>query len=163
MKNIALYAGSFDPITNGHMDVIRQSLAIADEVVVAVGVHPGKIPMFTFEERAELIVKAAKVAFKSRAKNIKVISFDNLVVKAAKREKANMLVRGLRDSTDFDYEMNMAGMNGEMAPKLQTVFLPASAGVRHITGTLVRQIAKMKGDVTSFVPDVVAKALREKV
>lgn len=163
MKNIALYAGSFDPVTNGHMDVIRQSLAIADEVIVAVGIHPGKVPMFTFEERADLIAKAAKVEFKSKAKNIKVISFDNLVIKAAKHNKANLLVRGLRDSTDFDYEMNMAGMNGEMAPKLQTVFLPASANVRHITGTLVRQIAKMNGDVTSFVPDVVAKALKDKI
>lgn len=163
MKNIALYAGSFDPITNGHMDVIRQSLSIADEVVVAVGVHPGKIPMFTFEERADLIFKASKAEFKSKARNIKVISFDDLVVKTAKREKANMLVRGIRDSTDFDYEMSMAGMNSEMAPKLQTVFLPASAGVRHITGTLVRQIAKMKGDVTSFVPQIVAEALKEKI
>lgn len=163
MKNIALYAGSFDPITNGHMDVIRQSLSIADEVVVAVGVHPGKVPMFSFEERADLITQAAKSEFKSKAKNIKVISFNDLVIKTAKRHKANMLVRGLRDSTDFDYEMNMAGMNNEMAPKLQTVFLPASASVRHITGTLVRQIAKMKGDVTSFVPPIVAEALKEKI
>ena len=81
----------------------------------------------------------------------------------AKAEKANILVRGLRDSKDFDYEMQMAGMNGEMAPSIQTVFLPASAIVRHITGTLVRQIAKMGGDVTSFVPEAVAKALEAKL
>lgn len=163
MKRIALYAGSFDPITNGHLDVIRQSLTVADEVVVAIGVHPGKVPMFSFEERSGLIIKATKAELKSKAKNIRVISFNNLVIKAAKKEKATLLVRGLRDSTDFDYEMNMAGMNGEMAPTLQTVFFPANPSTRHITGTLVRQIAKMKGDIASFVPEIVAKALRDKV
>lgn len=162
MTKIALYAGSFDPITNGHMDVIRQSLNIADEVVVAIGVHPGKTPMFTFEERAELISKAAITEFKSKAKRIRVISFNNLVVKAAKKEKATIMVRGIRDGTDLDYEMNMAGMNSDMANTLQTVFFPAKPNTRHITGTLVRQIAKMNGDVTSFVPQVVAKALKAK-
>ena len=163
MKNIALYAGSFDPITNGHMAVIRQSLAIADEVIVAVGVHPGKVPMFSFEERAALIMASVKAELKSRTDNVRVISFDNLVVDLAKAEKANILVRGLRNATDFDYEMQMAGMNGEMAPSIQTVFFPADKDVRHITGTLVRQIAKMGGNVTSFVPATVAEALKTKL
>ncbi|MFK7901525.1 MAG: pantetheine-phosphate adenylyltransferase [Nitratireductor sp.] len=162
MKKIALYAGSFDPITNGHMDVIESALNIADEVVVAIGVHPGKVPIFSFEERSDLILKASKDQFKIAAKRISVISFDNLLVKTAKKAKATMLVRGLRDSTDFDYEMQMAGMNDALAPKLQTVFFPAHTHNRHITSTLVRQIGKMKGDVSSFVPPMVAKAIAEK-
>ena len=163
MKRIAIYAGSFDPITNGHLDIIRQSLSVADELVVAVGVHPGKEPLFSFDERAKLIKSAAKAVLKSKAKQIRVVSFDNLVVDLARKEKANILVRGLRNSTDFDYEMNMAGMNSQMARQIQTLLLPASPGMGHITGTLVRQIAGMGGDVSPFVPDIVFSALKIKL
>lgn len=163
MKRKALYAGSFDPLTNGHLDVIRQGLALADEVIVAVGIHPGKKPLFEFEERAELVSASVKALPGADESRCSVISFDNLVVEAAAAEGASILLRGLRDSTDFDYEMQMAGMNSTMAPAVQTVFVPASPGSGHITSTLVRQIAKMGGDVAPFVPAVVVKALQSKL
>jgi pantetheine-phosphate adenylyltransferase len=147
MTRKALYAGSFDPMTNGHLDVLRGALKLADSIVVAIGIHPGKTPMFSFEDRAGLIEKCAKDAFAVEAKRISVVSFDGLVVDAARNNGAEIMVRGLRDATDFDYEMQMAGMNGTMAPEVATVFLPANPMVRHITATLVRQIARMGGNV----------------
>lgn len=163
MIRTALYAGSFDPVTNGHMDVLRQALAIADRVVVAIGIHPGKAPMFSFEERVEMIRVCASAAFGAdAAERISVEAFDGLVVDAARKLGASSIIRGLRDGTDLDYEMQMAGMNGTMAPEVQTVFLPASPEVRHITATLVRQIAKMGGAIEAFVPEAAAAALKAK-
>lgn len=159
MTRIAYYPGSFDPLTNGHLDVLRQAATLADQIVVGVGVHPGKVPMFSFDERAQLITEVAKNA----GFEVKVESFDNLVVDAAKSAGATLLIRGLRDGTDLDYEMQMSGMNGTMAPDITTVFLPASPMVRAITATLVRQIAKMGGDVSPFVPEAVHRALKEKI
>ena len=159
---IALYAGSFDPMTNGHIDVLKGALCLADEVVVAIGVHPGKAPLFSFEERAALIGKAVKATLSTEAARIRVVSFDGLVVDAANEHGASLMVRGLRDGLDFDYEMQMAGMNAAMAPDVKTVFLPASPAVRAITATLVRQIASMDGDVAPFVPAIVAQALKAK-
>lgn len=159
---IALYAGSFDPITNGHLDVLRGALTLADRIIVAIGIHPGKKPLFSFEERLRLIEKAAEAEFGEEGKRIFVVAFDGLVVDAARAHGASILIRGLRDGTDLDYEMQMAGMNQAMAPEVQTVFLPASPAVRMITATLVRQIASMGGDIGPFVPANVADALREK-
>lgn len=159
MRRIALYAGSFDPATLGHLDIIHQSLRLFDEVVVAIGVHHGKMPFFSFEERAALL----RSSLDDPHGRVRVISFSGLVIEAAREEKAVVIVRGLRDGTDFDYEMQMAGMNGRMAPDIGTVFLPASPEVRPITATLVRQIARMGGDVSAFVPVAVADALRRKV
>ena len=159
----ALYSGSFDPITNGHLDVLRQALGVADRVVVAIGIHPGKPPLFSFEERVAMIEAVARATFGAEdAGRVSVAAFDGLVVEAARRHGATMLLRGLRDGTDLDYEMQMAGMNATLAPDVQTVFLPASPGVRHITATLVRQIAAMGGDVTAFVPPGVAERLAAK-
>jgi pantetheine-phosphate adenylyltransferase len=158
----ALYTGSFDPLTNGHLDVLAQMLKIADNIVVAIGVHPGKQPQFSFDERASMIAAVAEASFGRRAGDISVVSFDGLAVEAAKRADAHMIVRGLRDGTDFDYEMQMAGMNGAMVPEIPTIFLPASPASRHITATLVRQIASMHGDVSAFVPKLVAAALTKK-
>jgi len=156
---IAIYAGSFDPITNGHMDVLQGSLRLADKVYVAIGVHPGKAPLFSFDERMDLVKRVSAEVFGKDGERIEVISFDGLVIDAARKFGASLLVRGLRDGTDLDYEMQMAGMNGKMAPELQTVFLPADPAVRTITATLVRQIAAMGGDVRHFVPALVADAL----
>ena len=162
-KRICYYAGSFDPLTNGHLDVLRQALAVCDEVVVGIGIHPGKEPMFSFEERAQLIRDVIEAAEKGAGVRIRVESFAGLVIEAARRANACMLVRGLRDGTDLDYEMQMAGMNGAMAPDIKTVFFPASPQVRAITATLVRQVAKMGGDVSPFVPKPVLRALKKKL
>ena len=159
---LAFYPGSFDPITNGHMDVLVQALNVAEKVIVAIGIHPGKAPMFSFEERADLIRRSLAEILPQKAAGIEVVSFDNLVVDAARKHKASLLIRGLRDGTDLDYEMQMAGMNRQMAPDIQTIFLPAGTASRPITATLVRQIAAMGGDVSAFVPAAVLKALQSK-
>jgi pantetheine-phosphate adenylyltransferase len=130
--------------------------------VLAIGVHPGKKPLFSFAERENLIASLAADTLKENAQRISVVSFDGLAVDAARIAGAGILVRGLRDGTDFDYEMHMAGMNGQMAPEVQTIFIPAAPGSRHITATLVRQIAAMGADVSAFVPNAVAAALAVK-
>ena len=157
---VALYTGSFDPLTNGHVDVLNAVLAISDRAVVAIGVHPGKQALFSFEERSQMIISTAKDVFGAEAGRLSVISFDGLAVDAARQAGANVIVRGLRDATDFDYEMQMAGMNSEMATGIRTIFVPATPASRHITATLVRQIAAMHGDVSAFVPKRVAAALK---
>jgi len=162
MQRIALYAGSFDPVTNGHLDVVRQAAQLADRLVLAIGVHPGKTPLFPSEERRAMIEETCRPLTRESGCEFECVTFDDLVVTAAKRAGATILIRGLRDSTDFDYEMQMAGMNGAMAPEVQTVFLPASPGVRPITATLVRQIAAMGGEVSHFVPASVAARLKKK-
>ncbi|MCO5149954.1 MULTISPECIES: pantetheine-phosphate adenylyltransferase [unclassified Shinella] len=157
---VAFYPGSFDPITNGHIDVLVQALNVVPRVIVAIGIHPGKTPLFSFEERADLIRTSIAEALPARAGDVSVVSFSNLVVDAARQHGALMLIRGLRDGTDLDYEMQMAGMNRQMAPDVQTVFLPAGVASRPITATLVRQIAAMGGDVSAFVPAPVFAALK---
>ena len=162
MPRIALYAGSFDPVTNGHVDVVRQALRLADRLVLAIGVHPGKAPLFSSEERLKMLDETFAAMAREAGASITCTTFSDLVIQCARREKASMLIRGLRDGTDLDYEMQMAGMNGAMAPEVQTVFLPASPMVRPITATLVRQIAGMGGDVSAFVPARVAARLQKK-
>lgn len=162
-ERIAFYAGSFDPVTNGHLDVVRRASGLADVLVLAVGVHPGKTPMFTAQERLAMLEEVCAPLAQAAGCRLSCVTFDGLVVEAAKTAGATLLIRGLRDATDFDYEMQMAGMNETMAPAVQTVFLPASPAVRPIAATLVRQIAKMGGDVTAFVPAAVATRLRQKL
>ncbi|KAA0694515.1 pantetheine-phosphate adenylyltransferase [Neorhizobium sp. P12A] len=163
MTTTAFYPGSFDPMTNGHLDVLVQALNVASRVIVAIGIHPGKKPLFSFEERADLIRRSLTEALPGQVVDIEVIAFDNLVVDAARVHGAKLLVRGLRDGTDLDYEMQMAGMNRQMAPDVQTIFLPAGTASRPITATLVRQIASMGGDVSAFVPAAVLEALKAKL
>ena len=159
MIRTALYPGTFDPMTNGHVDILRATFSLCDRLVVAVGVHPSKAPMFGVDDRIELIETVAGPLAAEADVEMTVMTFDNLVVDFAREVDAGILLRGLRDGTDLDYEMQMAGMNGAMAPDLQTVFLPARPGARHITATLVRQIASMGGDVSSFVPEPVLAKL----
>jgi pantetheine-phosphate adenylyltransferase len=162
MPRIALYPGSFDPVTNGHLDVVRQAVGLCDRLVVAIGVHPGKAPLFTVEERLAMIREVFEPVSKAVGCQFDCITFDDLTVTAAKRAGATILIRGLRDGTDLDYEMQIAGMNETMAPEVRTVFLPASPTARPITATLVRQIASMGGEVSNFVPKAVAKRLKAK-
>ena len=156
------YSGSFDPVTLGHADVIARAFQLVDRLVIGIGVHPGKAPMFTVEERIDMLkFECARLAPKGAAAD--VVTFAGLTVDAARETGASVIFRGLRDGTDFDYEMQMCGMNGAMAPAIGTVFLPASPGVRHITATLVRQIAQMGGDVAGFVSPDVGRRLTTKV
>ena len=161
--HIAFYPGSFDPPTNGHLDVARAAARVADTLVVAIGVHPGKAPMFTAAERLAMLAEVFAPVAAAEGAEFAAVTFDDLVVNAARRAGATLLIRGLRDGTDLDYEMQMAGMNAALAPDIQTVFLPASPTVRPITATLVRQIAAMGGDVSAFVPALVRDRLAERL
>lgn len=153
------YPGSFDPVTNGHVDVIARACGVVDKLVLAVGVSHTKKPFLAAETRVALLEQVAGPIGKARSCEIAVETFDTLVVDAARAAGASILIRGLRDATDYAYEMQMAGMNGELAPDIETVFLPASGPVRHIASSLVKQIASMGGDISGFVPDIVADAI----
>jgi pantetheine-phosphate adenylyltransferase len=162
MPRTALYAGSFDPVTNGHLDVVRQAARLVDRLLLAIGTHPGKQPLFSAEERLAMLKETCTPAARAEGCELECVTFADLVVTAAQRMGATVLIRGLRDGSDFDYEMHMSGMNGTMVPSVQTVFMPASPVVRPITATLVRQIASMGGDVSAFVPPAVAARLKAK-
>jgi pantetheine-phosphate adenylyltransferase len=162
MPRIALYPGSFDPVTNGHLDVVRHAVGLCDRLIVAVGVHSGKQPLFSTQERLEMAAAVFAPLASAAGCALECTTYDNLTVTAAQKAGATIMIRGLRDSTDLNYEMQLAGMNETMAPGVQTVFVPASVAVRPITATLVRQIAQMGGDVSGFVPPSVASRLKTK-
>jgi pantetheine-phosphate adenylyltransferase len=163
MDRTALYPGTFDPLTNGHTDILEAAFCLCDTLIVAIGVHPSKEPMLSVDDRLDLIETVAAPLAQAAEVTIEACTFDNLVVDFAREVGATLLIRGLRDGTDLDYEMQMAGMNGTMAPWLQTVFLPARPEARHITATLVRQIAAMGGDIAPFVPAAVAERIRTRL
>ena len=162
MPRIALYPGSFDPVTNGHLDVVRHAIHLCDKLIVAIGVSSAKKPLFSTEERLEMVRAMFEPIARKAGCAFDCMTYDNLTVTAAQKAGATIMIRGLRDGTDMDYEMQLAGMNEAMAPEVHTVFVPASPAVRPITATLVRQIAAMGGDVSAFVPPSVAKSLKSK-
>jgi pantetheine-phosphate adenylyltransferase len=151
----AIYAGSFDPITRGHEDLIHRSLEFVDRLIVAVATNAAKSPLFSVEERVELI--RATVAGESR---VEVLSFTGLLVEFAAHEKANLLIRGLRAVSDFEYEYQMALMNRHLSPRLETVYMVPSLETTYISASLVREIARFGGDLSSLVHPAVATALR---
>ena len=159
---VGLYPGSFDPVTYGHVDIVRRAAHLVDKLVIAVGTHHDKHPLFTAEERVKLTSEVLTPVAKEIGLKLVVTTYGNLTVDAAKDAGATVVIRGLRDAGDFDYEMQMAGMNQALAPEIETVFLASSPEARHIAASLVRQIAAMRGDVSSFVPKVVAAALTKK-
>jgi pantetheine-phosphate adenylyltransferase len=151
-KRIGLYPGTFDPVTNGHIDVIARAARLLDKLVVGVAINTGKGPMFTLDERVELVqAEIASIADKN-GMLIEVMPFDTLLVEFARKVGASMIVRGLRAVSDFDYEIQMAGMNYRMAPDVETVFLMASERHQFIASRLVKEVAMLGGDITSFVP-----------
>ncbi len=160
MARIAFFPGSFDPLTIGHVDVIQGAAEIADRVVVAIGIHPAKKPMFTPDARVEMVTEVV-AGLGEIAERISVQHYDGLLIEAARAAGATILVRGIRDSSDADAELPMAAMNRDLAPELQTVLLPAAPEHRHVSATLVRQVAEMGGDVSPFVPPAIARRLAE--
>ena len=149
---VGLYPGTFDPVTNGHLDVIARAARLLDKLVVGVAVNTGKGPLFELEERVELVeAEIARIATEN-GMVIEVHPFDTLLIDYARRVGASMIVRGLRAVTDFDYEFQMAGMNYRMAPDVETVFLMASERHQFIASRLVKEVAMLGGDISSFVP-----------
>ena len=163
MTRIGFYPGSFDPVTNGHIDIARRATKLVDRLVVGVGTHHDKRALFTADERVSLVVDALRPVADETGAQFDVTTFDTLTVTAAHEVGARVIIRGLRDAGDFDYEMQMAGMNAAMLPDVETVFLASSPETRYIAASLVRQIAAMGGDVSSFVPAKVAESLKEEI
>jgi pantetheine-phosphate adenylyltransferase len=156
----AIYAGSFDPVTAGHLDLMRRSLEFVDRLVIAVAVNSTKQPVFTLEERATLVRDALGDLTTGAAPRIEVRHFQGLLVDFARDVGATMSIRGLRAVADFEYEFQMALMNRHLAPTLETIFLVPSVDTTFISSSLVREVARLGGDVDALVPPNVAAALR---
>lgn len=150
-----IYPGTFDPFTNGHLDVLERAARLFDRLTVAVALDSTKKPLFTPEERVAMIRPNVK-----RFRHVRVVSFDGLLVEFARREKACAIIRGLRALSDFEFEFNMALMNRHLEPEVETIFVMPNESYSYTSSTLVRQIAKLGGDVSNFVPPNVARALR---
>ncbi len=158
MKHLAVYPGTFDPVTNGHIDLVERSLTIFDEVIVAVAANPKKRPLFSLEERIEMFRKVI-----SRHRRVRIEGFDGLLVDYVRVKKAVGIIRGLRAVSDFEYEMQMALMNRRLDSKIETVFLMPSEEYSFITSTIVREAASYGGDVSSLVPAIIVDKLRKKL
>lgn len=160
MTKTGFYPGSFDPITYGHLDIIARAGRVVDRLVIGVGAHDSKKSLLSSAQRVDLVVAVTRPITEHSGLKIEVVIFDGLAVDAAHKSKANVIVRGLRDASDFDYEVQMAQMNGALAPELETIFLAASPATRMIASSLVKQIAKMGGDISLFLPKEAESALR---
>ena len=158
MKRIAIYPGSFDPITNGHLDVIERAAKMFDKVIVAVARNAEKHPLFTAEERVALARTACR-----RLRNVSVDGFAGLLVEYARRQKARVVVRGLRAVSDFEFEFQLALMNRKLEPEVETIFLMPKDEYTFISSRLVKEIAALGGDVSDFVPVAVQRSLKQKL
>ncbi|PIP76300.1 MAG: pantetheine-phosphate adenylyltransferase [Ignavibacteria bacterium CG22_combo_CG10-13_8_21_14_all_37_15] len=158
MKRIAVYPGTFDPITNGHIDIVQRACELFDEVIVTVAVNPSKDPMFTVPERLFLLEESL-INFPT----VKIDSFNGLIVEHAHLVNAVAIIRGLRAVSDFEFEFQMALMNRKLADDITTVFLMPNEKYTYLNSTIIRGLAKFKADVSEFVPEAVQKALQEKV
>jgi len=157
-KNIAIYPGTFDPITNGHLDIIDRAVKLFDEVIVGISFNINKTPLFTKEERRDLIKAVTK-----KYKNVHVEMFNGLLVDFAKSQKASVILRGLRAISDFEYEFQMSLTNRKLAPEITTMFLMPNEKYTYLNSSLVRELSKLKGDISSFVPSIVEKSLKIKL
>ena len=154
---LAVYAGSFDPITFGHLDLIERASKLFDHVIIAIGRHPTKTPLFSYAERLDLLHELSKPF-----PNVRIDSFEGLLIQYCQRVSARVIVRGLRAATDFEYELQIAHANADMAPHVDTVFLPTRTHYGFVSASLVREIASHGGDVSHYAPAVVCEALRAK-
>lgn len=157
MQIIAIYPGTFDPITNGHLDLVARASRLFHKLIVAVAVNAGKTPLFSLEERVDLAKKATSIHA-----NVDVIGFDNLLVECAKSHGAKVILRGLRAVSDFEYEFQMAGMNRNLAPHLETLFLTPPEQYTFISSSVIKSIAQLNGDISAFVPACVNQQLINK-
>jgi pantetheine-phosphate adenylyltransferase len=157
MKHIAVYPGTFDPVTKGHIDLVERSLTIFDELIVAVAENPKKAPLFSLEERISMFK-----AVTTKYRRIVIEGFDGLLVDYVKRKKAAAIIRGLRAVSDFEYEMQMALMNRRLDSEIETVFLMPNEEYSFITSTIVKEAASYGGDVSSLVPRIVVEKLKKK-
>lgn len=157
MKSKAIYPGTFDPVTNGHVDIIGRAAKIFSEIIVAVASNKAKRPFFPLETRIQLVEEAV-----AHLPGVSVIGFDNLLVDFAKEQKADVVLRGLRAVSDFEYEFQLAGMNRKLHKNLETLFLTPSEDVLFVSSSLVRQIAILNGDVSQFVPACVVRELAKR-
>ncbi len=154
----AIYPGSFDPVTYGHLDIIRRSAQIVDELVVGVLINNAKNPFFSLEERVEILEEMTK-----DSSNIRICSFDGLLVEFARKQQANVIVRGLRAVTDFEYELQMAQTNHILDEKIDTIFLTTSLEYAYLSSSIVKEVALLHGDISSFVPEYVIGKMQEKL
>ncbi len=152
MTRIGFYPGSFDPVTYGHLDIIARAARLVDKLIIGVGMHAGKQALLDAKSRVALLEDVIRPIAEHTCVQIFVLTFDDLAVNAARRHHAGVIIRGLRDASDFDYEVQMGQMNGAMAPDIESVFLAASPATRMIASSLVKQIAQMGGDITLFIP-----------
>jgi pantetheine-phosphate adenylyltransferase len=157
VARLAVYAGSFDPPTLGHLDLIERASALFSDVIVGIGRHPTRSPLFSVEERVRLVAQVS-----SHLPNVAVDAFDGLLIDFCKRKKARVIVRGLRAATDFEYELQIAHANADLDPDVDTVFLPTRTKNGFISASLVREIASHGGDVSRYAPSLVCKALSDK-
>lgn len=153
----AIYPGSFDPVTNGHIDIIKRSAAIVDELIVGVLQNKKKTPLFSVAERVEMLKEVTK-----DIPNVKIIPFEGLLIDFAKREDANAIVRGLRAVTDFEYELQMAQTNRKLDSNVETLFIMTSLEYSYLSSSTVREVASFNGDISQFVPEFVEKKVKEK-
>jgi pantetheine-phosphate adenylyltransferase len=157
MKNIAIYPGTFDPITYGHIDLIERAARMFDRVIVAIAANRNKKPVFSLEERVEL----ARQVLKHHG-NVEVVGFETLLTDLAKQHHVNIILRGLRAVSDFDYEFQLAGMNRRLDPKVESLFLMPAENYTYLSSSFVREIASLGGDVSQFVPESIVTALNNK-
>lgn len=158
MKNVlAVYAGSFDPPTFGHFDLIERASKVFSNVVIAIGRHPTKKPLFSLDERIAMLKEITQ-----HIDNVRIDSFDGLLIHYCERVGARVIVRGLRAATDFEYELQIAHANADMSPAIDTMFLPTRTKYTFISASLIREIASHGGDVSHYVPAIVATALKGK-
>ena len=155
--SIAVYAGTFDPITNGHVDILERSLALFDEVIVAIASNPRKQPLFTLEERVRFIEEAT-----ANDPHVRCDAFEGLLVEYCARKKARFIVRGLRALADFEYEFQFAHMNRRLAPGVDTVFFMTDESHHYVSSSLIKEVASLGGDINGLVPPAVAAALAAK-